>query len=172
MVAYESELSRLVDELNRSTPGTRTGESTSLDQLLAFAAQRNASDIILVAGSAVALRVNGAMTSAVGKPISSEDLRSLLLPLLTADQSQELQENKSLDFCFVRSSSGRFRANFHYQRGTLAASIRLLPTQIPALESLHLPATLSQLTERRQDLHARRVDRPDQRPAPRSHHND
>ena len=42
---------------------------------------------------------------------------------------------------------GRFRANFHYQRGTLAASIRLLPAQIPSLEALHLP-TSSRATHR------------------------
>jgi twitching motility protein PilT len=84
--------------------------------------------------------------------LSAEELRSLLLPLLTAHQSDELETNKSLDFCFVRGPIGRFRANFHYQRGTLAASIRLLPAQIPTLESLHLPAALAQLTERRQGL--------------------
>jgi len=79
-------------------------------------------------------------------------LRSLLLPLLTTEQSEQLQKNKSLDLCFLRGSIGRFRANIHYQRGTLAASIRLLPAQIPSLESLHLPAVLAQLTERRQGL--------------------
>jgi twitching motility protein PilT len=152
MAAYDNELSRIVDELNRSTTATRTAETTSLDQLLAFAAQRKASDIILVAGSAIALRVNGTLTSAPGKPMSPEDLRSLVLPLLTAEHSKKLQENKSLDFCFMRASIGRFRANLHYQRGTLAASIRLLPAQIPSLESLHLPAVLAQLTERRQGL--------------------
>jgi twitching motility protein PilT len=63
-----------------------------------------------------------------------------------------LQTQKSLDFCFVRKAIGRFRANYHYQRGTLAASIRLLPEQIPSLESLHLPPTLALLAERRQGL--------------------
>ena len=48
-----------------------------------------------------------------------------------------------MDFCFARGPIGRFRANFHYQRGTLAACIRLLPAQIPSLESLHLPAALA-----------------------------
>jgi twitching motility protein PilT len=152
MAAYGSELSRLVDELNRSTATTRTGENASIDRLLALAVQRGASDILLVAGSAIALRVKGSLTPAAGKPLSSEDLRSLLLPLLTIHQSDELETNKSLDFCFVRGPIGRFRANFHYQRGTLAASIRLLPAQIPSLESLHLPAALAQLTERRQGL--------------------
>jgi twitching motility protein PilT len=152
MAAYGSELSRLVDELNRSTTATRVGENASIDRLLAIAVQRGASDVILVAGSAIALRVRGSLTSAAGKPLSSEDIRSLLLPLLTARQSEQLEANKSVDFCFERGPIGRFRANFHHQRGTLAASIRLLPAQIPSLESLHLPAALSQLTERRQGL--------------------
>ena len=152
MVAYESELSRLVEELNRSAPSARASEKNSLDQLLAVAVQRNASDVILVAGAAIALRVNGALTSAAGKPLSPEELRGMLLPLLTAEQTEELQRNRSLDFCFVRESIGRFRSNFHYQRGTLAASIRLLPAQIPSLESLHLPSALAQLTERRQGI--------------------
>ena len=52
----------------------------------------------------------------------------------------------------MRASIGRFRANFHYQRGTLAAAIRVLPEQVPSLESLHLPAGLAMLTERRQGL--------------------
>jgi len=83
MAAYGSELSRLVDELNRST-ANRTGENASIDRLLAVAVHRGASDVILVAGSAIALRVRGSLTSAAGKPLSSEDIRSLLLPLLTA----------------------------------------------------------------------------------------
>jgi twitching motility protein PilT len=120
--------------------------------LLALAVQRGASDVILVAGSGIALRVKGSLTQPGGKPLSSEELRSLLLPLLTARQAEELETNKSLDFCFVRGSIGRFRANFHFQRGTLAASIRLLPAQIPSLESLHLPLGLAQLAERRQGL--------------------
>ncbi len=61
-----------------------------------------------------------------------------------------MQNHKSIDFCFVRPSVGRFRTNFHHQRGTLAAAIRLLPEQVPSLESLHLPPALASLTERRQ----------------------
>jgi twitching motility protein PilT len=152
MAAFGGELSRLVDELNRSKAATVSGGSSSIDRLLVLAAQRGASDIVLVAGSAIALRVKGSLTPAAGKPLSSEEIRSLLLPLLTARQAEELEANKSLDFCFVRGQIGRFRANFHYQRGTLAACVRLLPAQIPSLESLHLPAALAELAERRQGL--------------------
>jgi twitching motility protein PilT len=152
MSVYESDLARLVDELNRSASGAKADEKTSLDRLLALAAEQNASDIILVAGCAITLRINGSLAPAAGKALSPEDLRNLLLPLLTTDQANELESKRSLDFCFVRGSTGRFRANFHYQRGTLAASIRLLPAQIPTIESLHLPSVLARLTERRQGL--------------------
>jgi len=152
MATYENELSRLVDELNRSRTGPKSDERTSLDQLLTLAVEKDASDIILVAGSSIALRVNGVLSPSSGKPLTPEELRSLLMPLLTPDQVDELQKNKAIDFCFLRGSIGRFRANFHYQRGTLAASIRLLPAQIPTLESLHLPGILAQLAEKRQGL--------------------
>jgi twitching motility protein PilT len=148
----ESELSRLVDQLNRSATIAKPGEKRSIDQLLTTAVHSNASDIILVAGSPATLRVNGDLIADAGPALSAEGIRGMLLPLLTQGQLDDLQERKCVDFCFVRGSTGRFRANFHYQRGTLAASIRLLPAQIPSLESLHLPASLSMLTERRQGL--------------------
>jgi twitching motility protein PilT len=152
MGEQENELSKLVDQLNRTATVARSGEKRSIDQLLAVAVHNHASDIILVAGSPATLRVNGDLVADAGPPVSAEGIRSLLLPLLTPAQTQELHERKCVDFCFVRGSTGRFRANFHFQRGTLAASIRLLPGQIPTLESLHLPASLGMLTERRQGL--------------------
>jgi twitching motility protein PilT len=152
MADYESELSRLVDQLNRAAVNGKSAEKRSLDQLLEISLRRNASDILLIAGSPATLRLNGALTPDAGPPLSAEDIENFLLPLLTPPQFKELQENKSLDFCFVRGAIGRFRANFHHQRGTLAAAIRLLPEQVPTLESLHLPASLAMLTERRQGL--------------------
>jgi twitching motility protein PilT len=149
---YEGELTRLVDELNRSARREKTDEKALLDQLLETAVQRKASDLLLVAGSPVILRVNGALTTGVGRVMTDSDVRSALLPVLTAEQQNELQHRRSLDFSFVRKSIGRFRANFHYQRGSLAAAIRLLPEQVPTLEGLHLPAGLAHLAERRQGL--------------------
>jgi twitching motility protein PilT len=148
----ENELSRLVDQLNRSATALKWGEKRSIDQLLSVAQQGGASDIILMAGSPATLRVNGALAPDAGPMMTADGIRGMLLPLLTPMQAQELQERKCIDFCVVRGALGRFRANFHFQRGTLAASIRLLPAQIPTLETLHLPASLGLLADRRQGL--------------------
>jgi twitching motility protein PilT len=152
MPAYESDLSQIVYELNRTAPDPKPDKTASLDRLLSLAAEQGASDIILVAGASVAFRINGSLALATGKVLSPEDMRAMLLPLLTSAQAQELEANRALDFCFMRNPIGRFRSNLHYQRGTLAASIRLLPAQIPTIESLHLPPVLTRLMERKQGL--------------------
>ncbi len=158
MSEYDNELSKIVAELNRAAPSqkyaaARTGQSTpSLDQLLHTAAGRGASDVLLIAGAPAMLRVTGNLTPGAGAVLEADDVRSLVLPLLEPAQLEELQKRKSVDLSFVRENLGRFRVNIHHQRGTLAASIRLLPSRIPSLESLHLPLSLAKLAERRQGL--------------------
>ncbi len=155
MSSYENELAQIVANLNRAAQASREvvpQNSASLDQLLTQAARRNASDVLLVAGAPAAFRINGVLSAAAGTPLTGDDTRTFLLPLLSPVQAQELQREKASDLCFTRPGIGRFRANLHYQRGTLAGSIRLLPEKIPSLESLHLPATLKRFAEARQGL--------------------
>ena len=158
MAVYDDELAQIVADLNRVAPGSRPAQLPSgqgaetLDQLLVLAARQGASDVLLIAGVPVSLRVNGALSPAAGPALTAGDTRSLLLPLLAPKQYSDLQQNKSVDLCFSRDGIGRFRANVHHQRGTLAGSIRLMPDKIPSIESLHLPATLRRLAEARQGL--------------------
>ncbi len=157
MPDYNNELEQMVAELNRAAPGLRgTAAETpkgaaSTDQFLAYAARRGASDMLVIAGAPITLRIDGVLAPA-GPVLTTEDTRNLMLPLLTNRQYEELQRTRSVDFCFARESVGRCRANIHYQRGTIAGSIRLLPGRVPTLESLHLPAALAQLLDRRQGL--------------------
>jgi len=160
MGEYDSELSKIVAELNRAAPSQKmaagaargTQSSASLDKVLQQAAARNASDILLVAGAPVMLRVTGNLTVVPGPPLEPEDVRDFVLPLLEAHQAEELYRNKTVDFGFYREGLGRFRVNIHHQRATLAACIRLLPAKIPTLESLHLPLHLAKLADKRQGM--------------------
>jgi twitching motility protein PilT len=159
MSEYDNELSKIVAELNRAAPSQKYAvarggaqSTASLDQLLHAAAARGASDVLLIAGAPAMLRVTGNLTPGAGAVLEADDVRGLVLPLLEPAQLDELQKRKSVDLSFVRENLGRFRVNIHHQRGTLAASIRLLPSRIPSLESLHLPLSLAKLAERRQGL--------------------
>jgi twitching motility protein PilT len=159
MNEYDTELSKIVAELNRAAPSQQKaapsrggGATPTLDQLLATAAGRNASDVLVIVGAPPVLRINGALVPLNAPPVDPDDVRSMVLPLLEPAQADELQKKKSVDLGFARENLGRFRINIHHQRGTLAASVRLLPSKIPSLESLHLPPSLAKLCERRQGL--------------------
>ena len=162
MAGYENELAQIVAELNRAAPGAREPRAESgagfapdlakLDHVLTHAVRSGASDLLLIPGAPVTLRIGGVLSQSAGPLLAAEDSRNLLLPLLTPSQAQELQRSKSVDLCFSRDGIGRFRANIHYQRGTLAGSVRLLPEKVPTLESLHLPPALRRLAESRQGL--------------------
>jgi twitching motility protein PilT len=174
MAGFDNELERIVTELNRAAPGapppahgpaiaqmpppkaaapSAHGHAPGgLEPLLNFASDRNASDVLLVAESPAAVRINGNLAPATAAALTPEDIENLLNPLLGADQQRELRAKKSLDFSFVRPNGIRCRANLHYQRGTVAACIRILPARVPTLEALHLPAGLAKFVERRQGL--------------------
>jgi twitching motility protein PilT len=163
MPGYENELTQIVAELNRAAPGARdvrqapaqnlpATDMGSLDAVLTHAVRLGASDLLLIADVPVTLRVGGVLSHSTGPPLTAEGTRNLLLPLMTPAQNQELNRNKFVDLCFSRQGIGRFRANVHFQRGTIAGSVRLLPEKIPTLESLHLPPALRVLAEARQGL--------------------
>jgi twitching motility protein PilT len=155
---YENELSKIVAKLNSAVPDARDPDRgrpvnlNSLDDILADAVRRRASDLLLIAEVPATLRIAGVLAQSTIAPLTAEDTRGLLLPLLGDAHAQELKRNKSVDLCFSRNGLGRFRANIHYQRGTLAGSIRLLPDTVPTLASLHLPSELRRLAEKRQGL--------------------
>ena len=170
MAGFDSDLESIVQELNQKVkttdpadaefPGPQpvecaedaAGPSDSLDDLLRVASRRTASDLILVAGSGLILRINGSLVQSSGASFSEDEIKSLVLPLLTQRRRQELERTRTVDFSFVREGIGRFRTNVHFQRGTMAAAIRLLPDKIPTLDELHLPPALAELTNRKQGL--------------------
>ena len=152
MAEYDGELTRLVEQVNRAAKESKADELKLLDQFLTAAIERGASDLLLVANSSAILRVNGALTGGIGASLSPDGTAQHSAAHIDCGSGCGIANQKSLDFCFVRKAIGRFRANYHFQRGTLAASIRLLPEQVPTLESLHLPPGLALLAERRQGL--------------------
>lgn len=156
MADYRDTLEQLVGELNRHS-GIDSQEqapatSEDLRALLISAAAQGASDMILTAGSPPALRVHGAVKFLAAPRLPGEEVRRLIAPLLTQNHLVTLRRDQSLDFGFELAQVGRCRGNVHYQRGTLAVTIRLLPGEASTLASLHLPESLARLAALRQGL--------------------
>jgi twitching motility protein PilT len=125
-----------------------------LEKLLIEMAQRGASDLLLVAGVAPVFRVAGRLTR-TGDALSGDDLHGLLANVVTPKVRERIESDGAADFSLRLERAAdendrrawRFRVNVHRQRGTLAAAIRALPTEIPTIPQLRLPATLSELVK-------------------------
>lgn len=123
----------------------------NIQQLLDLTIQRRASDLHLSVGFPPILRINGELIPVPGEPSSTpEQIESLVNPLLTNIQKNIFNQALELDFSFEFETKGRFRVNIYKQKGNTAASLRLIPFQIPAIENLGLPSTVTKLTDLKQ----------------------
>jgi twitching motility protein PilT len=125
-----------------------TNYKEKLNNLLLQAAKQNASDLHIAVGRRPTIRVDSVLiplpTEAM---LTKEDTEGLVLSLLSDEQKQTFLTEKQLDFSFNYEDKARFRVNTYYQRGFMAAALRLIPAQIRTLEELNLPPLLHDFTK-------------------------
>jgi len=149
----DPQLDELVREINQSDNPSSLQEGNPLEPLLNEMARRGASDLLIVAGSPPVFRVNGALARAESAPLSSDEVEQLFETVVTGRLQERLRHDGAIDFSLRLSGpeqdrrAWRFRVNLHHQRGTLAAAIRALPTEIPTLAQLHLPLSLAEVVK-------------------------
>lgn len=116
---------------------------TKLDELLLSAAMQNASDLHLAVGRRPTLRLDGVLI-AIQKEmvVTPEIIDGLITALLTPQQKEIFLKERQLDFAYAYEDKARFRVNVFFQRGYMAAAMRLIPAQIKTMEELGLPAIL------------------------------
>ena len=125
----------------------------SIDPLLAAMAERNASDLHLTAGSPPMIRVNGKLERLQETDdLELDDIRTIVYRILSTEQQKLLETKRQLDFSYSLPGVARFRVNAYYQRMSLGAAFRMVPTRIKTLEELALPERLYELGEKPRGL--------------------
>jgi twitching motility protein PilT len=143
------DLDSLILELHssREPGGPGTGDLTRLERWLRLLAERNGSDLLLVAGAPPSIRVDGRVHPLAEGPLDGMDVEEAVLPALPPHARRMYREARIADASFRVSGIGRFRINLHRERGRAAAAVRLLPQRVPRLASLNLPASVEQLAQ-------------------------
>jgi twitching motility protein PilT len=113
---------------------------------------RGASDLHLSVGSPPTIRVNGALERLELPPLRPPDTRELVYGILNQSQRQKLETDLEIDFSYAVPGKARFRVNAYYQRASLGAAFRLVPTSIRTLEELKLPKSLHDWTNKPRGL--------------------
>jgi twitching motility protein PilT len=146
----DDDIDALIQELNATgAPAGRASTSPRalrLPPLLAEVVQRRGSDLLLVAGSAPAVRIDGVVVRLDGPVLDGTDIEELVVPVLPKHAARQYKENGSADASLRFAELGRFRANLHSERGRAAAAIRVLPARVPRLSDLALPPEVAALS--------------------------
>ena len=122
--------------------------------------ETSASDVHLTAGFPPAIRDKGKIQPMEGFPVlNGQQTREVVYGILNDDQRKRFENNKQLDFAYAIPGVARFRVNCFFQRGSVSAAFRLVPQEIPALDSLGVPQVLRDLTAQTARLRPRH--RPD-----------
>jgi twitching motility protein PilT len=109
------------------------------------------SDLIFSPGRGPQIQVNGELIAieAPGlRPFTADDTRRMASDL-TGNNKQAitmLREQGCCDVSYGLPGLARFRVNIFIQRGSCAVVMRVIPTAIPDLASLGLPASLKEVT--------------------------
>ena len=119
--------------------------------LLEYTISKKASDLHLLFGVPPMIRVNGILFPVTGEEVLTPEATSqLVLSLVSEEQKEILLINKEIDFSFDFQGQARFRVNAYYQKGHLAAALRLLSNQIPKIDELNLPEICHTFAQLRQ----------------------
>jgi len=121
-------------------------------EFLALTVERGGSDLHLCAGSQAMIRLHGDLVPASDVVLDAETVRELIYSIFTENQRARFEETWELDFALMVSGLGRFRSNAHYSRGTVEATFRHIPDEIPSIDDLGLPPIVKRLCTLEQGL--------------------
>jgi len=121
-----------------------------VQDLIGIVVKENASDLHITAGRKPSIRVSGELIPILFKDVlTPEDTEGIVFELLGAENKKKFLESRDLDFAYSVGNT-RFRANAFYQKGSVGAALRAIPTKIMTFEELGLPPILKDFAMKKQ----------------------
>lgn len=131
-------------EERRFRPAAAQAEVDALRTYLASAIELGATDVHLRAGDVVFARIDGQLAPLETPPLSSVSTYEMVQHILSTSHNAPAIDDVR-DFTGPWSAPGiaRFRVSVLRQRSSFAIIMRVIPDELPSLESLGLPPTIA-----------------------------
>ena len=150
------------DRANPSAPGAasvarpasleREQASKFLHDLLRLMISKKGSDLFLTAEFPPAFKIDGKLMPVSNVPLTAQHTTELARALMNDRQAGEFEANKELNFAISPGGIGRFRVNAFTQLGRTGIVLRVIQSNIPKFEELHLPPVMSELSMTKRGL--------------------
>src|SRR4051812_2601088 len=126
--------------------------SGTMEKILRLMGEKKASDVYLSAHAPALIKINGQCIPINNQALPPDAPKALLAEVLPAHRMEERDQAGELNMAHAVEGVGNFRFSAMRQRGSYAAVIRYITTEIPALESLSVPMILGDLIMEKRGL--------------------
>ncbi len=124
----------------------------TIEELLITAKENKASDVHITVGLPPKMRINGRLVDMDYPRLLPPDTEAVISTMMSHNTLHQIQELGEIDFSYSIPQIGRYRVNVFHQRGSMAASIRLVSTKIPLPEELGIPKSVVDLYQKKRGL--------------------
>src|SRR3954462_3423546 len=126
--------------------------SGTMEKILRLMGEKKASDVYLSAHAPALIKINGQCIPINNQALPPDAPKALLAEVLPEKRITELEETGELNMAHAIEGVGNFRFSAMRQRGSYAAVIRYITTEIPPLASLSVPLILGDLIMEKRGL--------------------
>jgi len=126
----------------------------NLNEWLALAVEKKASDIFIGAKRRMSFKIDGAITGQGDEPIGVEESKEIIEDLfrLANRSTDRFKQNGDDDFPITLPGVARFRVSAYNQRGTYAAVIRVVLFELPDYKVLGIPDDVMNIANEKNGL--------------------
>lgn len=125
----------------------------SMERIIKAAVERGASDLHIKAGDVFRARINGKLVPLTKQRLTPDQTRAIALRLIGSEEARSrLDTIRDFDCSWGLPGVGRFRINILRQRSSYMIVMRVIPFELPTIESLGLPPVVRNLAEAERGL--------------------
>ncbi|MFA5273346.1 MAG: PilT/PilU family type 4a pilus ATPase [Candidatus Peribacter sp.] len=107
-------------------------------EVFAQARERKASDVHVMSGYPIYLRIDGELTPLSDEKMTPQATEAFVRAVLGEEAWQRFSQDREIDRSFAAEGDGRLRVNCSFERGQPSLVARIIPAQIPALADIGL----------------------------------
>ena len=119
-----------------------------MEKIIKAAVDRGASDLHIKAGDVFRARIDGRLVALTKQALTPDQTKAIALRLIHSEEvRQRIDRILDYDCSWGAAGIGRFRVNILRQRSSFMIVMRVIPFQVPTVDSLQLPPITSKLAE-------------------------
>ena len=130
----------------------RDQASKFIHELLKIMITRKGSDLFVTAGFPPAIKVDGDIVKVLQKALTPRQTLELVRAVMNDKQVAEFEDTSECNFAIAPPGIGRFRVSAFVQRGSVGMVLRLIPSDLPSIDTLGLPQILKDIVMTKRGL--------------------